>query len=119
MHVCNPRFSRYFRGMATGHSPRKTVIHNAFLVDGSGAPGRDADVTYIDGTITEIDKPGNSATWVSTLNPRLLSASTNKSSGFVPFVFCCLMRNVIDSSRGAGGRFSLTDERYGTPGPIN
>ena len=48
--------------MAGSESPRKTIIRNAFLVDGSGAPGRDADVTYIDGTITEIDKPGKGST---------------------------------------------------------
>ena len=40
----------------------KTVIRNAFLVDGSGAPGHDADITYVDGTITEIDKPGKAST---------------------------------------------------------
>jgi N-acyl-D-aspartate/D-glutamate deacylase len=48
--------------MAGSESPRKTVIRNAFLVDGSGSPGRDADVTYIDETITEIDKPGKAST---------------------------------------------------------
>ena len=40
----------------------KTVIRNAFLVDGSGEPGRDADVTFVDGLITEIEKPGKAST---------------------------------------------------------
>ena len=44
--------------MPGAESPKKTVIRNAFLVDGSGEPGRDADVTFIDGVITEIEKPG-------------------------------------------------------------
>ena len=48
--------------MAGSVSPKKTVIRNAFLVDGSGAPGRDADVAFVDGTITDIDNPGKSST---------------------------------------------------------
>ena len=40
----------------------KTVIRNAFLVDGSGEPGKDADITFVDGLITDIDKPGKAST---------------------------------------------------------
>jgi N-acyl-D-aspartate/D-glutamate deacylase len=40
----------------------RTVIRNAFLVDGSGEPGRDADVTFLDGTITSVDPAGRAGT---------------------------------------------------------
>ncbi len=38
-------------------SPR-TVITNAHLVDGTGAPARHADVTFADGIITAVEAPG-------------------------------------------------------------
>ena len=41
---------------------KKTVIRNAHLVDGSGAARRDADVTFVDGTITAVDLPGKAST---------------------------------------------------------
>ena len=45
-----------------GVTPKKTVVRNAFLVDGSGEPGKDADVTFVDGLITDIDPPGKAST---------------------------------------------------------
>ena len=41
---------------------KKTVIRNAFLVDGSGDTAKDADVTFQDGVITDIDAPGRAST---------------------------------------------------------
>lgn len=41
---------------------RKTVIRNARLVDGSGSDAVDADVSFVDGRITEIDKAGKAPT---------------------------------------------------------
>ena len=41
---------------------KKTVIRNAHLVDGSGTPRKDADVTFVDGVITSIDLPGKAST---------------------------------------------------------
>ena len=42
-------------------TPRKTVIRNAYLVDGSGEPGRPADITFVDGTITEVSPAGKAS----------------------------------------------------------
>jgi hypothetical protein len=53
--------------MAGSESPRKTVIQNAFLVSGSGAPVRDTDNAYIDGTTTEIDQPAKASTAHATI----------------------------------------------------
>lgn len=41
---------------------RKTVIRNALLVDGSGESSHDADVTFADGIITDVDRPGKAST---------------------------------------------------------
>ena len=41
---------------------KKTVIRNAHLVDGSGNAAIDADVTFQDGIITDIEKPGKAPT---------------------------------------------------------
>jgi len=43
-------------------STRTTVIRNAKMVDGSGAPARMADVTFRDGIITSIDTAGSAST---------------------------------------------------------
>lgn len=40
---------------------RKTVIRNARLVDGTGTPAVDADVVFIDGTITEVAPAGKAS----------------------------------------------------------
>ena len=40
----------------------KTVIRDAFVVDGSGAPGHNADVVFEDGVITSIEQPGRAST---------------------------------------------------------
>ena len=46
-----------------GQSPKKTVIRNATLVDGSAsAVAHEADVSFVDGLITDIDKPGKAST---------------------------------------------------------
>jgi N-acyl-D-aspartate/D-glutamate deacylase len=34
------------------------VIRNAFLVDGSGAPGRNADIAITGSVISEVGQPG-------------------------------------------------------------
>lgn len=44
--------------------------------------------------------PGNSASCVSTRNPRRLKASANKISGLVPVVFCFFIREATPSFRG-------------------
>lgn len=41
---------------------KKTVIRNAYVVDGSGNEGHNKDVTFEDGVITQIDKPGKAPT---------------------------------------------------------
>ena len=41
---------------------RKTVIRNAHLVDGTGAPGTDADVVFVDGLVTDVSLPGKAST---------------------------------------------------------
>ncbi len=41
---------------------RKTVIRNAHLVDGTGAPGTDADVVFVDGLVTEVTPAGKAST---------------------------------------------------------
>ena len=41
---------------------RRTVITNASLVDGSGAPMRVADVAFEGDTITEVGDPGSLST---------------------------------------------------------
>ena len=50
------------------HEP--TVIRNANLVDGTGAPARRADVAFADGVITEVGAPGS----VSTAGARVIDA---------------------------------------------
>ena len=41
---------------------KKTVIRDAFVVDGSGNPGHNADVVFDDGVITAIEQPGKAST---------------------------------------------------------
>ena len=41
---------------------KKTVIRNALVVDGTGNSRKDADVTFVDGVITDIDLPGKAST---------------------------------------------------------
>ena len=41
---------------------KKTVIRNARLVDGSGDAERAADVSFVDGRITDIDAAGKAST---------------------------------------------------------
>ena len=41
---------------------KKTVIRNAYVVDGSGTQADNKDVTFEDGVITQIDKPGKAPT---------------------------------------------------------
>ena len=45
----------------TTQGEKKTVIRNARLVDGSGTPERTADVSFIDGRITDIDDAGKAS----------------------------------------------------------
>ena len=42
--------------------PRKTVIRNAHLVDGTGSPAVDADVVFVDGLVTEVTPAGKAST---------------------------------------------------------
>ena len=42
--------------------PRKTVIRNAHLVDGTGSPSVDADVVFVDGLVTEVSPAGKAST---------------------------------------------------------
>ena len=44
------------------HDTKKTVIRNARLVDGSGDAERTADVSFVDGRITDIDPAGKAST---------------------------------------------------------
>jgi N-acyl-D-aspartate/D-glutamate deacylase len=43
-------------------TPRRTVIRNAYLVDGSGSPARNADIAFADDTITEVAAAGSLST---------------------------------------------------------
>lgn len=46
----------------TTNTDRTTVITGANLVDGTGAPARNADVAFADGRITEVGEPGSIST---------------------------------------------------------
>jgi N-acyl-D-aspartate/D-glutamate deacylase len=43
-------------------TPTRTVIRNAYLVDGSGSPARHADIAFADDTITEVAAAGSLST---------------------------------------------------------
>jgi len=46
----------------TSNDHKKTVIRNATLIDGSGEPQRIADITFVNGLISDIDAPGKAPT---------------------------------------------------------
>jgi len=45
--------------MMGSRTDKKTVIKGATLVDGSGQPARQSDVSFVDGKITEVAAPGS------------------------------------------------------------